>query len=140
MARIGAPQAVPRVRLLHHCASVPPGRVTSGDGTQTDPGRHIDAGRRIPGRASAASGPGAWHWRVSRGSGRTYASFAGVQSSNYWSSSTNADNPNNAWNVNLNNGNVNNDNKTNDNYVWPVRAGEWWPHRPAAWAQGRQHV
>ena len=42
---------------------------------------------------------------------------------NYWSSTTNANNPNNAWNVNLNNGNVNNDNKNNNNYVWPVRGG-----------------
>ena len=48
----------------------------------------------------------------------------GVQSSNYWSSTSNADNSDNAWNVNLNNGNVNNDNKTNTNYVWPVRGGE----------------
>jgi RNA-directed DNA polymerase len=44
-----------------------------------------------------------------------------VQSNNYWSSTTNANNPNNAWNVNMNNGNVNNDNKNNNNYVWPVR-------------------
>ena len=42
-------------------------------------------------------------------------------SSWYWSSSTNVNNPNNAWNVNFNNGNVNNDNKTNDNYVRAVR-------------------
>jgi len=54
----------------------------------------------------------------------------GVQSSNYWSSTTNADNTTNAWNVNLNNGNVNNDNKGNTNYVWPVRGGEWWFYRP----------
>jgi hypothetical protein len=47
-----------------------------------------------------------------------------VQSNNYWSSTTYAPNPNNAWNVNLNNGNVNNNNKTNSNYVWPVRGGE----------------
>ena len=50
--------------------------------------------------------------------------FCGVQSNNYWTSTTNADNTTNAWNVNLNNGNVNNDNKTNTNYVWPVRGGE----------------
>jgi RNA-directed DNA polymerase len=51
-----------------------------------------------------------------------------VQSSNYWSATTNANNTNNAWIVNMNNGNVNNDNKTNNNnYVWPVRAGEWNP-------------
>ena len=50
-----------------------------------------------------------------------------VQANNYWSSSTNANNTNNAWNVNMNNGNVNNNNKTNNNYVWPVRGGEWCP-------------
>ena len=49
--------------------------------------------------------------------------FSGVQSNNYWSSTTNANNPNNAWNVNLNNGNTNNDNKNNTNFVWPVRGG-----------------
>jgi len=49
---------------------------------------------------------------------------SGVQSNNYWSSTTNANNTSNAWNVNLNNGNVNNTNKTNNNYVWPVRGGE----------------
>lgn len=48
-----------------------------------------------------------------------------MQSNNYWSTTTNANNPDNAWNVNLNNGNVNNGNKTNNNnYVWPVRSGE----------------
>ena len=49
--------------------------------------------------------------------------FSGVQSNNYWSSTTNANNPNNAWNVNLNNGNTNNNNKNNTNFVWPVRGG-----------------
>ena len=39
---------------------------------------------------------------------------------NYWSSTTNATNPNNAWNVNFNNGNVNN-NKDN-NAVCAVQA------------------
>ena len=48
-----------------------------------------------------------------------------MQSNNYWSSSTNANNTNNAWNVNMNNGNVNNNNKDNNNYVWSVRSGEW---------------
>jgi len=43
--------------------------------------------------------------------------------SNYWSSTSNANNPNNAWNVNFNNGNVNNDNKTNTNFVIAVRGG-----------------
>ena len=41
----------------------------------------------------------------------------------YWSSSTNTNDPNNAWNVNFNNGNVNNDNKNNDNHVRAVRGG-----------------
>ncbi|WP_080804944.1 DUF1566 domain-containing protein [Desulfamplus magnetovallimortis] len=41
----------------------------------------------------------------------------------YWSGSTNANNTDNAWNVNFNNGNVNNNNKTNDNYVRCVRSG-----------------
>jgi len=50
--------------------------------------------------------------------------FSGVQSDNYWSSTSYADNTSNAWNLNLNNGNVNNDDKTNTNYVWPVRGGQ----------------
>lgn len=52
---------------------------------------------------------------------------ANVQANNYWSSTTNANNTDNAWNVNMYNGNVNANNKTNNNYVWPVRAGEWLP-------------
>ena len=40
---------------------------------------------------------------------------------NFWSSSTNVNNTNNAWNVNFNNGNVNNNNKTNNNNVRCVR-------------------
>jgi hypothetical protein len=59
-----------------------------------------------------------------RKSGRINYPFSGVQSNNYWSSTTNVNNPTNAWIVNLNDGNVNNDNKTNSNYVWPVRGGE----------------
>ena len=46
-----------------------------------------------------------------------------VQSSNYWSATTNATDTSNAWNVNFNNGNVNTNDKTNTNYVWCVRAG-----------------
>ena len=71
-----------------------------------------------------------WSFRIpnigSQGrSGRIFCAFSGVQSNNYWSSTTNANNTDNAWNVNLNNGNVNTNNKSNDNYVWPVRGGEW---------------
>ena len=47
-----------------------------------------------------------------------------ISSSNYWSSTTNANNSDNAWNVNFNNGNTNNNNKNNTNYVRCVRAGE----------------
>ena len=84
-----------------------------------------EAQRRILGRgrgtrvsSPAAAGPVA---RV-RPQGREQAEgeFA---SNNYWSASTNSDNPNNAWNVNFNNGNVNNDNKTNNDYVRAVRGG-----------------
>ena len=43
----------------------------------------------------------------------------------YWSSSSNANNPDNAWNVNFNDGNVNdnNDDKDNQNFVRAVRLG-----------------
>jgi uncharacterized protein (TIGR02145 family) len=44
-------------------------------------------------------------------------------SSNYWSSTTNANNTSNAWNVNFNNGNTNNNNKNNSKYVRCVRVG-----------------
>jgi len=44
--------------------------------------------------------------------------------SNYWSSTTNAGNPNNAWHVNFNNGNDNNDNKSSAYYVRAVRGGK----------------
>ncbi|MCP5010473.1 MAG: DUF1566 domain-containing protein [Aestuariibacter sp.] len=50
--------------------------------------------------------------------------FLDVQTTNYWSSTSNVTNPTNAWNVNMNNGNVNNTNKTNSNRVWAVRGGE----------------
>ncbi len=45
-------------------------------------------------------------------------------SSYYWSSSTNANNTNNAWGVNFNNGNDNTNNKSNNNYVRAVRGGK----------------
>jgi hypothetical protein len=46
-----------------------------------------------------------------------------VIASYYWSSTTYANNSNNAWIVNFNNGNVNN-NKSNNNYVRCVRGGK----------------
>jgi len=42
----------------------------------------------------------------------------------FWSASPNANNSNNAWNVNFNNGNDNNNNKSNNNAVRLVREGE----------------
>jgi len=81
--------------------------------------RSSGRGRGTRASSPASAGPGA---RV-RPSGREQAEGE-TASNNYWSSTTNVNNPNNAWNVNLNNGNVNNDNKTNTNYVWPVRGGE----------------
>jgi len=45
-------------------------------------------------------------------------------SDGYWSSSTNVNNPDNAWNVNFNDGNVNNnDDKDNQDFVRAVRPG-----------------
>lgn len=41
----------------------------------------------------------------------------------FWSSSPNEDNPDNAWNVNFDNGNVNNNNVNNDKGVRCVRPG-----------------
>ena len=43
---------------------------------------------------------------------------------NYWSSSPNANNSNNAWMANFNNGNVNNNNRNNNNRVRLVRSGK----------------
>lgn len=44
-------------------------------------------------------------------------------SNNYWSSTTYANNTNNAWIVNFNNGNTGTTNKNNNNYVRCVRSG-----------------
>jgi len=41
----------------------------------------------------------------------------------YWSSTSNANNENNAWNLSFNNGNVNNNGKNNDFHVRAVRGG-----------------
>ena len=64
--------------------------------------------------------------RVTPAGGRRYTreqAERATQANNYWSSTTNANNPNNAWNVNFNDGNVNNNNKSNNNYVRAVRGG-----------------
>ena len=52
------------------------------------------------------------------------AKIGSGQSDNYWSGTTYANNSDNAWNVNFNNGNVNNNDKNNSNYVRPVRSGQ----------------
>ncbi len=49
--------------------------------------------------------------------------FLGVQPTNYWSSTTSAQNTSNAWGVNLYDGSVNSNNKNNA-FVWPVRGGQ----------------
>lgn len=53
----------------------------------------------------------------------TDPTFGPTAATNYWSSTSNASNPNNAWNANFNNGNVNNNNKSNDKRVRAVRGG-----------------
>ena len=76
-------------------------------------------GRGTRASSPARAGPGV---RV-RPAGREQAERA-TAASNYWSSTSNANNPNNAWTVNFNNGNVNNDNKSNNNlHVRAVRGG-----------------
>ena len=55
---------------------------------------------------------------------RVWAKVAG-----FWSPSPNANNSNNAWIVNFNNGN---DNRNNNNHVRLVRSGQWF-----SWERGR---
>ncbi len=50
--------------------------------------------------------------------------FVNTSSSYYWSSTTNADDSDYAWNVSIYNGNVDDYNKDSSNYVRCVRAGE----------------
>ena len=50
----------------------------------------------------------------------------------YWSASPNANNSNNAWQLNFNNGNDNNNNRNNNNHVRLVRSGQWF-----SWERGR---
>ena len=99
---------------LFHCASVPP-VIMNRHEKQT--GYRTFQGSVSGGSVGFLMGSSGKSERISK-------MFSGVQSSNYWSSTTNANNTSNAWNVNLNNGNVNNNDKSNNNYVWPVRGGE----------------
>jgi hypothetical protein len=52
------------------------------------------------------------------------SSFTNVVSSHYWSSTTDAGNTTNAWNVNVDYGTMGIDVKANIGYVWPVRGGQ----------------
>ncbi len=64
--------------------------------------------------------PGPWTGRVAS---LWEQAERAIAASFYWSSTPNANNPNNAWNVNFYNDNVNNDNVNNDNRVRVVRGG-----------------
>ncbi len=57
-------------------------------------------------------------------SNRVFEVSDSITSDNYWSSTSNANNTDNAWNVNFWSGNSNNNNKSNTNYVRCVRGGE----------------
>ena len=140
-AGIGMAERLFRECVFHHCASVPPGRMKPGvlgrlsladmviQVVVSPWGVYLEkAMDGVSFRGVSPCGlrqPVVLTQRfagVGR-SGRINFSFADVQSNYYWSSTTNAANTGNAWNVNLNDGNANNDNKTNTNYVWPVCGG-----------------
>ncbi len=62
-----------------------------------------------------------------RGSGEVgglFSSFAGVQSSSYWSSTTSASSTVGAWVVFMFDGNGFSVAKAGNGYVWPVRGGQ----------------
>ena len=90
-------------------------RLRLGGGARRSPER--GRGRR----ASFSRTSGAGRLDPMRGIGNKRRGM--TVANNYWSATTNATNPNNAWNVNFNNGNVNDNNKNNNNYVRAVRAG-----------------
>jgi hypothetical protein len=50
--------------------------------------------------------------------------FTNVQANNYWSSTSRADSPANAWFVLMSDGYVSTRSKSDSHYVWPVRAGQ----------------
>jgi hypothetical protein len=110
------------MRSLSRRAGLPP----RGERRSPTPGprhkgflpRHGGAGSPGPVAAVGVGGASRPHGRGSReqAEGET-------RSNNYWSSTTNQNNPSNAWIVNFNNANTNNDNKTNSYSVRAVRAG-----------------
>ena len=112
MARAGerCPRGQPRRARRDHEVPLPPptGRRSAGA-----PGGAEAEGRPPPPRGAGRPGSP---------EGREQAERE-TAASNYWSSTTNANNPNNAWNVNFDNGNVNNDNKNNTKHIRAVRGG-----------------
>jgi hypothetical protein len=82
-------------------------------------GRSPARGRGARASSPAQAGPGA---RV-RPSTRTGASGGGNAADNYWSSTSYVNNPDNAWDVNFDDGNVNANNKSNNTIVRAVRGG-----------------
>ena len=110
-----------RASPFHPGASVPP--------RQQAAGRHEQAGGRTS-RVGIGRRWSRWRSALAGKVAGFFASFAGVASDNYWSSTTNETNPTNAWNANLDNGNVNNNDKDNTLRVWPVRGGAWRPCGP----------
>lgn len=89
----------------------------SGDGLE-----RAGATRAVFPRLGGARRPGPRTAHACMEAPREKAERATVPS-NYWSSSTYANNPQNAWNVNFNDGNTNANNKNNNNYVRAVRGG-----------------
>jgi Protein of unknown function (DUF1566) len=71
-------------------------------------------------RSGGARRPGLW---VGQRTGPQAQAERATAADNYWSSTTNAGNSSNAWNVNFNDGNVNNDDKNNALRVRAVRGG-----------------
>ena len=109
-------------RRLFPLFSSPPqrGGDTEGAGQRRSP----VAGPRHKGifpRCGGARNPGPSFARGASFGGEQAARV--TQSNNYWSSTTYQNNPDNAWNVNFNDGNVNANNKSNNNYVRAVRGG-----------------
>jgi hypothetical protein len=49
--------------------------------------------------------------------------FSGIQAVYYWSSSTSADNPLDAWGTNMGDGDIDGDDKIYSHHAWPVRSG-----------------
>jgi hypothetical protein len=99
-------------------------------GAGRSPSRLVQAIRQCPvmGRrhkgvfpcCGRARRPGLW---ASHAAGPREQVERASAASNYWSSTENAGNPTNAWNVNFNNGNVNNANKNNALRGRAVRGG-----------------